>query len=401
MIVGMVSTRFAGTDGVSLEAAKVAAVVVEAGHQVVWFAGELGPGYQPGTEERAAHFRTEANRELQGACFGPTVRSPQTSELLGTRTAELKAALSRFVDDYDVDVLVPQNALAVPLQLPLGLALTELLLETGRRAMAHHHDFAWERARFDPNAVGDVLAAAFPPTANSLHHFVINSAAREELARRRGIAATLLPNVMDFEGGFAEGDASRFRGHVGLSDGDVVLLQPTRVIPRKQIEIAVELADALDDPSIKLVVTHAEGDEGDRYGGYLQRRAQRLGVELIRTEVGGPEQPSLADAYAAADLVTFPSAIEGFGNALLEAFFYRRPVLVNRYPVYVRDIAPTGVRCLELDGLLTPAAVNQTAAWLGDPSAWQEAVEVNYEVGRRHFSYRVLRERFLPALEVP
>ncbi len=38
----MVSTRFAGTDGVTLEAAKLAAVLEAAGHRVAWFAGELG-----------------------------------------------------------------------------------------------------------------------------------------------------------------------------------------------------------------------------------------------------------------------------------------------------------------------------------------------------------------------
>jgi mannosylglucosylglycerate synthase len=63
-----------------------------------------------------------------------------------------------------------------------------------------------------------------------------------------------------------------------------------------------------------------------------------------------PARPRLGDVYAAADLVCYPSRYEGFGNALLEAFFYRRPVLVNRYPVYVRDIAPAGVECIELNG---------------------------------------------------
>ena len=39
--IGFVSTRFAGTDGVSLEAAKWAEVLDEAGHRCFWFAGEL------------------------------------------------------------------------------------------------------------------------------------------------------------------------------------------------------------------------------------------------------------------------------------------------------------------------------------------------------------------------
>jgi hypothetical protein len=47
-------------------------------------------------------------------------------------------------------------------------------------------------------------------------------------------------------------------------------------------------------------------------------------------------------SYAHADFVTFPSLYEGFGNALVEAMYFRMPTLVNRYSVYVSDIAPLG-----------------------------------------------------------
>ncbi len=57
MIVAMVGTRFSGTDGVSLEAAKLATILEEQGHQVVWFAGELGDRFRPGVVHPPAHFR--------------------------------------------------------------------------------------------------------------------------------------------------------------------------------------------------------------------------------------------------------------------------------------------------------------------------------------------------------
>lgn len=109
--------------------------------------------------------------------------------------------------------------------------------------------------------------------------------------------------------------------------------------------------------------------------------------------------PGLADAYAAADLVCYPSTWEGFGNALLEAFFHRRPVLVNRYPVYAADIAPAGVRCIELDGGLSPERCRQVRALLADPASWQDAIEANYETCLRHFSYATVRGRVLPLLD--
>ena len=39
--IGFVSTRFAGTDGVTLEAGKWAGVFKACGHQIFWFAGML------------------------------------------------------------------------------------------------------------------------------------------------------------------------------------------------------------------------------------------------------------------------------------------------------------------------------------------------------------------------
>jgi hypothetical protein len=73
-------------------------------------------------------------------------------------------------------------------------------------------------------------------------------------------------------------------------------------------------------------------------------------------------------------------------------------VLVNRYPVYQRDIAPTGVACIEIDGEVTREAVGRAAAWLEEPARWQEAVQNNYQVGRSHFSFEVLRQRLLPVV---
>jgi hypothetical protein len=84
------------------------------------------------------------------------------------------------------------------------------------------------------------------------------------------------------------------------------------------------------------------------------------------------------------------------GNALLEAFWHRRPVLVNRYPAYVRDIAPTGVDCIEIDGELSAGTVERAAKVLVDPRQWDDPAERNYEAGRRHFSFAVARRRLLP-----
>ncbi len=92
-----------------------------------------------------------------------------------------------------------ENALSLPVNIPLGLALTEIIAETALPTIGHHHDFTWERKRFSITAAGDYLRTAFPPNLPSVRHVVINSFAARQLALRTGASAILIPNVMDFD----------------------------------------------------------------------------------------------------------------------------------------------------------------------------------------------------------
>lgn len=396
--IGFVSTRFAGLDGVTLEAAKLAAVATDAGHEVVWFAGELGEEFAPGTLVREAHFDSEANRALQAACFGTDSAPEWAHGAIQDRTALLAAALDGFIDEFGVDVVVTQNSNTIPMQLPLGLATVEVTRRRSIPVVNHHHDFWWERDRFTPTGVPHVLDEAFPPHEAAMRHMVINTIARDALEARRGIDSVVVPNVMDFEHPPHPGDAGAFRSAAGLSAGDIVVLQPTRIIPRKAIEDTIDLAAGLG-PEAVVVVTHPERDEGDHYAGKLERHAARRDVRLELFSVDEPGGPTLADAYAAADVVSFPSRIEGFGNALLEACYYRCPLVVRRYPVYVRDIAPTGLAAIEIGDGITPDIVRRVSDRLDDSTVSQNEVDHNYEVCLEHFSYAVVRERFLPLLD--
>ncbi|MGH2488125.1 MAG: glycosyltransferase, partial [Candidatus Limnocylindria bacterium] len=96
---------------------------------------------------------------------------------------------------------------------------------------------------------------------------------------------------------------------------------------------------------------------------------------------------SLHDAYLAADLVSYPSLYEGFGNALLEAVYYGKPVLVNRYPVYDADIRPLGFRFVELQGAITDETVRAVRAILTDPAGQAADAEHNFVIGRKHLGY--------------
>ncbi|MBI4770759.1 MAG: glycosyltransferase, partial [Chloroflexi bacterium] len=101
----------------------------------------------------------------------------------------------------------------------------------------------------------------------------------------------------------------------------------------------------------------------------------------------------LWDVYPCADVVTYPSTVEGFGNAFLEAIYFRRPIVVNNYSIYATDIKPRGFRVIEFDGYITDETVRQTRAVLTDPALAREMVEENYRLAERHYSYAVLERR--------
>ena len=102
---------------------------------------------------------------------------------------------------------------------------------------------------------------------------------------------------------------------------------------------------------------------------------------------------TLADAYSQADFITYPSIYEGFGNALIEAFYYKKPVLVNRYSIFIADIEPKDFEVIRMNGYLTSDVVDEVRRVVNDQQYRENLVEKNYELGKRFFSYSVLRRK--------
>ena len=403
--IGFISTRFHGTDGVTLEAAKWADILEAEGADCFWMAGLLDKRDAVSHLDPIAFFNHPANIEVQEYLFGKTTRPRDISDRIHQLKNGLKDSIYRFIDRFDLELLIPQNILAIPMHVPLGLAMTEVMAETGLPSIAHHHDFAWERERFTVTSGADYLAAAFPPTLPSLVHVVINSMQQKELARRYGQASTIIPNVIDFETPPPELDeySRDFRREVGLSEDDILVLQPTRLVPRKGIEHAIELLRRLKEPRLKLVLSHPGGDEGDAYAKLLLERIADAGIQalFIAERVGetrgftadGRKIYTLFDIYHHADLVTYPSYYEGFGNAFLEAVYFRKPVVVNTYAVYARDIDPLGFKTIEMSMLVTNEVVEQTREILHNRPLREAWGTINYDLGVKFFSYSVARRK--------
>jgi glycosyltransferase involved in cell wall biosynthesis len=102
---------------------------------------------------------------------------------------------------------------------------------------------------------------------------------------------------------------------------------------------------------------------------------------------------TLDDIYPHADLVTYPSTFEGFGNAFLEAVYFRKPIVVNKYSIYTFDIEPKGFLAIEIDGYVTEDAVRKAREVIENQEVRQKMVETNYEIATCNYSYSVLERR--------
>jgi mannosylglucosylglycerate synthase len=427
--IGFISTRFAGTDGVSLETQKWATVFERLGNRCFYFAGMCDRGneysiivpeafYQhpeidqinqqaysgSWTVTREAHKAHPEMAFLQKDFFSIYIRPSQMTRRVNELKEYFKEQLYEFARRFCLEILVIENAVTIPLNLPLGLAITEFIAETGYPTIAHHHDFHWERQRFQVNCVGDYLAAAFPPNLPSIRHVVINSIQAQQIAGRHGLTSRVIPNVMDFDSPPPKPDlySESVRTDFGIQPEEYFFLQPTRVIQRKGIEHAIELVRRLGLP-VKLVISHASGDEGSDYEQRVREYAHLLDVAVrfeadqVQDDRGttpdGKKIYTLGDIYPRADLVTYPSTIEGFGNAFLEAVYYRRPILVNNYSIYEVDIKPKGFRAIWFDGFISTNTLKAVCQVLQDPAQAQAWAEENYLLAKRYFSFTVLERR--------
>ncbi|MFC1534553.1 glycosyltransferase [Thermodesulfobacteriota bacterium] len=405
--IGFISTRIAGTDGVSLETWKWVSVLEEMGYTCFYFAGELETPKDRSMLSPKAHFTHPEIDSINQFIFNNMIRSEEITDKIEKIKRELTYDIKRFIKTFDIDLIIVENAFAIPLNIPLGIALAEIISEKGIPTVSHNHDFYWERKRFSVNCVWDYLNKAFPPRQPFIRHVVINSEARNQVALRRGAAAIIIPNVMDYQEPPLPPDdyASDVKEVLGVADDEYFILQPTRVVQRKGIEHAIELVNRLARKRVKsrLVISHASGDEGNDYEKRVREysKLMRVNTMFLSGQINdkrgktkdGRKIYRLFDVYPHTDLITYPSTYEGFGNAFLEAVYFKKPILVNAYSIYFHDIKPKGFEVIEMDDYLSEDTINSVLEVLQDKNRAQKMVDHNYSIAKRFYSYANLRRK--------
>jgi glycosyltransferase involved in cell wall biosynthesis len=339
----VVSFRLGGTDGVAVEAAKWAWALGVLGFAVRRVAGEIA---DPGPDDVVL----------------PWLRIESRDEGMN------RAGLARALDG--ADLVVVENTCSLPLNPGAALATRDAVAQHSGRVAFHHHDLPWQR---DATYIG-----GFPPLVPGALHVAINHRSRRELADR-GVIAHTVPNMFDFDS-TPRGDRDATRECFELGADELVVLQPTRAIPRKNVAGGVAYAAALDALLPERGVCYwLTGPAEDGYGPALECVLATSPVPVRR---GSTERPP--DAYAAADVVVFPSTWEGFGNPVIESVIARRPLAVAAYLV-LDELLDAGLELFPLD------RPERMAAWLRQPN--DRLLNANRERARRRFSLTDLPAR--------
>ncbi|RPI53353.1 MAG: glycosyl transferase family 1, partial [Chloroflexi bacterium] len=252
--IGILHYQVGRTDGVSLEIDKWKQVLENRGHEVYLAAGDLAT-VEGTVIEELYHHRPEVERLYRNTFEALTDYGDDgayRAELY--RVAEvLERRICEFVEDKGIDFLIAENVWSVAINPAAAIALTRVMRDHQIPALGHHHDFYWERetgVALTCRTALELVEKFLPPRGPDVTHTVINSIARQELAERKGIDAAIVPNVFDFESPSWSVDEYNhdFRQRIGLRDKDIMILQATRITPRKGIELAVDLVQALCTP---------------------------------------------------------------------------------------------------------------------------------------------------------
>jgi len=417
MNIGIIIGRIGGVDGVALETEKWIEVLRGMGHRVYTLSGQYQERpMDPETENlvpEMSFFSPESFWSQKKAFFYPESDPGELLEHLKLYSKVIYKKILHWIAERKIDLLISENASALPSHLEMGMAINKAVHKTGLPTITHDHDFAWERGEryISPHKdINTFVKEVFPLRAPNSIHAVINSHAADTLKERFGRTAIMVPNVMDFTKPFGEqnGKNAELARHMGFSNDDLFLFQITRIVRRKGIESAIRLVHKLNDKKIKLIITGNYADDaGSAYYNELvnQIHELRLGEQVSfayklfhnkgLSSGNGELRFSLSDAYARATACTYFSSYEGFGNAFVEAVLARRPIFVNNYkPVYEPDIGSKGFRTVMIEnGELTQESVKQMSEVIYNPALAREIADYNFELGKRFFSLDTLREK--------
>ena len=405
MNIVIISYRISGNDGVSIECVHWRNILERMGHKVTFVAGELD---QEGILLPELHFKLPQVAGIHRRVVYSNESYQKVERVIFDIAGMLEGRLRQlFRNGVRPDLLIVPNVFSIPMHFPLAVALARTVKEFSIKTLARHHDFWWERERYNKSEMFQFFDHWFPPKEENIWHTVINSLAQKELEKRTGIIAPIIPDTFDFENNELnrmDEYSKHFRQDFGIEESDFVFLQATRIVPRKRIELSIELLSKLNQSNSILVINGTEGDEEKGYLKKLKKMSEVLGVrakfiggrvDSRRKIIAGKRVYTLWDCYLNSDFVTYPTEVEGFGNQFVESMYFKLPLIITPYEVYRADIAPLGFDVIEMQNEVTDDVLERVRELSTDSERKINMVNHNFEVARKNLSYNVVETKII------
>lgn len=394
--VWIMSFRIAGNDGVSLEAHRWGSIFRKNGFKVTYVAGELD---RRGILIPELHFNSPEIFELHKKIVFGQNSYKQIQKEIFRLAGNIEGSLRDVLNGKKPDLLVVANVFSLPMHFPLAIALSRIIQEYNIPTIARHHDFWWERKRYLRSTMFPFYKKWFPPNISQIKHVVINSISQRELLKRYGLKSEVIADSFDFKSKMnlkMDTFSKSFRKDFGIGKKDTIFLQATRIVPRKRIELSIELLNKLNNPENILVIAGHAGDEGKEYEEKLKTLVAEAPARVLfigdrinsRRKIlsDGTKIYTLWDAFMNCDLVTYPTELEGFGNQFIEAVYFKKPVILTVYPVFKKDIKPKGFKYIDFKD-------TKLAKKIQNLKLIKNITDTNFDLGCDNYSYQATWEK--------
>lgn len=422
--VVFIHTQVGERDGVSLEIEKRAKILSELGHEVSFIAGVDGYKRKNTYLIDNLHDSSLTKTIRRNLFFERTVKKKRVLQLLTKAEEKIAEEFDKAIRKLLPDVIFVHNLFSLPINLPASIALMRSLDKYRIPTVAIHHDFWFERKKFlKPRLtlIKNLLDLLPPKRDYILAHQVLNSIAQKDLYRRTGIMADKIGDYFDYHQPTPIINTSNqnLRKDFKIKDEDLVILQSSRIMPRKGIENTVLFSSALQKKIEKtgkkvfVLFSNLVGADSLNYFHKLEKLAKALKVNALwaedkfsleRKSIAGEKIYSFWDSYVHADLVTYPSFWEGFGNQFLEAIYFKKPVVLFEYPVFRKDLKKEGYQYISLghktikkngfnfvEEEVVLRAVTQTLDLLKDKRKREKMVNENFQIAKKYHDISFLK----------
>ncbi len=265
---------------------------------------------------------------------------------------ETSERIVEIIKDWakDLDVIIAHNVLQMPFNLPLTIALRKIAELKIVPIISWAHDspyFYPHYAEFLDKEPWDILRKPHP-----FIWYVTISESRKRLFEKKGINANwyVIPNGIDPVSFFYLNERSvKLAEELKLFERDLVFVQPSRITPRKNIELSIHIVRGikLAGYDILLLLTGAYDPHEKKAVSYYRRLKywiNNLGLSeniAILAEYVFKNGEKLVldrilirDLYLMADMLLMPSKDEGFGLPLLEAGMIKLPIACSQIPPF-------------------------------------------------------------------